>query len=242
MKGVSKSINIGTKMSLNDFFKMFLATTMSIVLTFGTSAFLERREKKQAQKQMCMMILHDIDESLETIQLTTERLDKMYEMQQQIAEKPSYWNNMSNRISFAYIPIVNFKESFEKIFTSGPEIWSTLGNAIFIDNVNDCYTLRHQFLDDVIKPLKEFQIGIAAEESPDKALDLDLADMIYETKVIALEIEHINEYNKQLMDVTPEDMEAFLKNKVINYDQQRYDSLVNAYEKEYRRRAYRAED
>jgi hypothetical protein len=60
-------MSLGMKMSFRDFFRTFLATTISIVLTFGTSAVLERREKKQSQKQMCMMLLHDIDESMEII-------------------------------------------------------------------------------------------------------------------------------------------------------------------------------
>ena len=43
-----------------------IATTISIILTFGTAHFLEERQKKAEGKQMVMMVIHDIDNAEET--------------------------------------------------------------------------------------------------------------------------------------------------------------------------------
>ena len=45
----------------------FIATTISIVLTFGTAAYLEDRQTVKARRMMAMTIINDIDQSLEVI-------------------------------------------------------------------------------------------------------------------------------------------------------------------------------
>ncbi|MBP5563952.1 MAG: hypothetical protein J6X51_07970 [Bacteroidales bacterium] len=42
---------------MQQFLLMLLATTISIVLTFGTSAFLDKRKKEAEKKEMVMMII-----------------------------------------------------------------------------------------------------------------------------------------------------------------------------------------
>ena len=43
------------------FLTSVLGTTISILLTFGTSALIENKEKADAQRQTAMMVIHDID-------------------------------------------------------------------------------------------------------------------------------------------------------------------------------------
>ena len=49
-----------------------IATTISIVLTFGTTAWLEARDAEQARRLLAMTIIHDIDQSFDVIR---KRLD-----------------------------------------------------------------------------------------------------------------------------------------------------------------------
>lgn len=232
MKTKTNWLSAGTKVSLNDFFKMFLATTTSIVLTFGTSALLERREKKQAQKQMCMMILHDIDESIVQLRQSAEKFDQMYEMQQQFREHPAHWEDASQRMAFGQLlPMVNFNESFEKIFTSSPDIWNTLGNAEFIDKVNQCYLQRQYFKDIVLKEVNVLHEGVFFAPLED-VLGADITEWALMSKIFAADLEQTNEYNKQLMGISDEDMKAFAQRTVVDYNQQYYDSLMNAYQEE----------
>ena len=43
------------------FLTSVMGTTISIILTFGTSALVERKVKADIQRQTAMMVIHDID-------------------------------------------------------------------------------------------------------------------------------------------------------------------------------------
>lgn len=50
------------------FLLTLLATTFSILLTFGTSAVIDKRHKEAAKKEMVMMILYDFDKTIDQVQ------------------------------------------------------------------------------------------------------------------------------------------------------------------------------
>ena len=51
------------------FLTSVLGTTVSILLTFGTSALVENKEKADIQRQTAMMVIHDIDECIDQLEL-----------------------------------------------------------------------------------------------------------------------------------------------------------------------------
>lgn len=60
--------NLTMKGSLKELLLTFLGTTISIVLTFGTSALLDHREKAAQQRQTAIMSVYDIDEIIRLLQ------------------------------------------------------------------------------------------------------------------------------------------------------------------------------
>lgn len=54
--------------NFKQFLLTLLATTVSIVLTFGTSAIIEKHQKNAAKKEMIMMIIYDFDKTIEKVQ------------------------------------------------------------------------------------------------------------------------------------------------------------------------------
>lgn len=52
------------------FLTSVLGTTISILLTFGTSALVENKAKADVQRQTAMMVIHDID-------LCADQMEKM---------------------------------------------------------------------------------------------------------------------------------------------------------------------
>ena len=56
-----------------------LATTISIVLTFGTAQYIEDRQTEQARRMMAMTIIDDIDQSLEVIKKRKDAEEKGHE-------------------------------------------------------------------------------------------------------------------------------------------------------------------
>ena len=108
------------------------------------------------------------------------------------------------------MPSVQFNESFEKIFNSSPDIWSTIDDAVFIDNVNECYQKRQSFKDKVLSELNDLQFGLL-EAPVEKFLNADVVNMAGISKMIAIDMEQCNEYNKRLMGISEKDMNAFVK-------------------------------
>ena len=53
--------------TLKELVLTIVATTISIILTFGTSAWLSEREAEKARRLLAMTIIHDIDESLQVV-------------------------------------------------------------------------------------------------------------------------------------------------------------------------------
>ena len=50
------------------FLTSVLGTTISIILTFGTSALVERKVKADVQRQTAMMVIHDIDKCIDQME------------------------------------------------------------------------------------------------------------------------------------------------------------------------------
>ena len=71
--------NLTGKGWLKELLMTTLATTISIVLTFGTAAYLEDRQTVKARRMMAMTIINDIDQSLEVIKKRKDAEEKGHE-------------------------------------------------------------------------------------------------------------------------------------------------------------------
>ena len=209
-----------------------LATSISIVLTFGTAYQIERREKANSQRQMAMMIIHDIDMSIKQMEKVDSIIRDYSEMQLQILE-----GKFEGDISIAHVLLamrdpaqVEFPETTERIFTSNVDTWSTLGKVDFIDNVSHCYVLLNQFKQKIIAP---FHQKVHPDELELKAsslnhyLDVEANYYLALTGTSINELKAANELNKMMMGITDKDLDAFVETKVGLVDAMR-DSLDKA--------------
>lgn len=129
-----------------------LGTTISILLTFGTSALIERKEKADIQRQTAMMVIHDIDVCVDQMEETAKDEEKMNNAAQyvlahldQIATLPE------DTILLAIEMLANYDDNHtifdnakENIFKSSQDIWSNLDNMAFIDNMEKFYRERKE--------------------------------------------------------------------------------------------------
>ena len=128
-----------------------LATTISIVLTFGTAHIIEQRQANQAQRRTAMMVIHDIDESVATL----ERLAKSEEEQKQAVQYvydhfDQIYSLPEDTLSLALSMIASldgvdnyFDYSKEKIFNSSQDTWKNLGDVAFVDKMEAFYQSRN---------------------------------------------------------------------------------------------------
>ena len=65
--------------SLKRFLMTLGATTISIVLTFGTTAIIDRKKRNAEKREMVMMIMYDMRESLKELSRVDEDLKAFFE-------------------------------------------------------------------------------------------------------------------------------------------------------------------
>ena len=67
--------NIRNSDTMKQFLLSLIATTISIILTFGTSAIIENRHREAAKREMVMMIIYDFDKTIEQVQYADNAWD-----------------------------------------------------------------------------------------------------------------------------------------------------------------------
>ena len=77
------------KKALNKFLMTLAATTISILLTFGTTAIIDRVKQKKAKREMVMMVMFDMQESLEKIERCNGELKGYFDLQLDIVAHPA---------------------------------------------------------------------------------------------------------------------------------------------------------
>ena len=218
MPKLSKKPNI-KRSWVKELLMTFLATTISIVLTFGTAMLIENHQRNKAKRQMAMMIIHDIDESIVQMENVDSILRRFSTLQLNVLE-----GTYDQPIMFASVAMtacdpskVEFPETAEKIFTSNSDTWSTIGKTDFIDNVTQCYIERRKFKVQVIDEFSH-QLnpsGTTSELLPlESLLEIDPDQYVGLSGSAIQQMKEANQLNMKIMGITDEDMEKFLDKKV----------------------------
>ena len=128
-----------------------IATTISIVLTFGTAQHLENRQTEKVRRMMAMTIISDIDQSIEVIKKRKDAEEKGHEIACYVIENQDRLDNIGADTLEMFINYVTnasfsadmqFKTMNENIFNSSQETWRTLNDRKFLNNVQEFYNLR----------------------------------------------------------------------------------------------------
>lgn len=127
-----------------------LATTISIVLTFGTAALIEQRQKKQSGRQTAMMVIHDIDENIVQLRDIIRDEQAKGDLARQVLQHVGRLDLFSSDSLYALLSYITeddpfaFDHSKERIFHSSQEAWKTIDSPLFIDLIQQFYAERHQ--------------------------------------------------------------------------------------------------
>ena len=131
----------------------FIATTISIVLTFGTAQYFEHKQKVANGRLMAMMIIHDIDNTVETLTELGKEHVAMAKMAQDLMDNQdrldAVFADTLERVQNYLVAYDNsplqyrLDESTEKVFLSSQDSWKDIDNATFIDEVQQFYVARH---------------------------------------------------------------------------------------------------
>lgn len=141
-----KSLKNGSGMaSWKQFLLSLLATTVSIVLTFGTAAIIDNNKKEKEKHEIVMMVLYDMYNTLQTIQEVDSNIREAIQLQRELAEDTTKFDmKMKVRMSLL-LPINDFTKTTERIFSTSIETINTVGNVFFTENVADFYQGREYY-------------------------------------------------------------------------------------------------
>ena len=129
-----------------------LGTTISILLTFGTSALIERKVKADVQRQTAMMVIHDIDVCVAQMEeMAKDEEERNNAVQYVLAHQDQIATLPEDTILLAMLMLANYNDNHtifdnakENIFKSSQDIWSNLDNMAFIDNMEKFYRERKE--------------------------------------------------------------------------------------------------
>ncbi len=149
-----------------------LATTISIILTFGTAHWLEQREAEQSRKLLAMTAINDIDESINVLKVLKYNEERGNGITRLLLERVDHLEEVSDDTLFIFFNYVSnsswntneeFQKSNENIFNSSQDSWSTLDDRTFINNIQTFYHSR-AMLDRVRKEWMYFKKPVTDEE------------------------------------------------------------------------------
>ncbi|MBQ6166030.1 MAG: hypothetical protein IJK41_01140 [Muribaculaceae bacterium] len=130
-----------------ELFMTIMATTISIILTFGTAGLLERCQRVEDRKMSAMMVMSNIEQFSRQLELMVQ--DMAYRdsvatwllslpLDQLDLIPPDEMRNPINTV--VALDLLSHDKTAEGIFSNSSDTWKNLGNFQFIDNVGSCFS------------------------------------------------------------------------------------------------------
>ena len=157
MKGL-KELSAGKR-----FLMSLLATTVSIVLTFGTTAIIDRKKQRAEKREMVLMVMYDMRESLRECEQCQENMDAFCDLQvDMVAHPEKFYASVTDLL--VNVPVLHYTTTTENIFKSNIETISTIGNILFVETVSAFYDIRNKYKNDVVEVFNTYYTSIQSYE------------------------------------------------------------------------------
>lgn len=128
----------------------FIGATLSIILTFGTAYFVEKKQQRADGRQTAMMVIHDIENSAEQFRAYVKQEERAFNTSQYVLDNKQHMDSVLVDSLLAFVTYVTasagqsyvFDDSSERTFLSSQEAWKNIDNAAFIDAVQGFFHYR----------------------------------------------------------------------------------------------------
>ena len=201
--------------SLRQFLLSLLATTVSIVLTFGTAAVIDHNKKQVAKKEIEMMVINDLDQTIATFQRVDSGMRECRNLQMEIAAHPERFDSLR----FSFVSKLSWMseepvETVEKIFSTSIETFNTVGNANFVNTVSEFYMNRRKYKTTFFDKIKS-EIGQKPiTQSLDSLMSINFPEYVCINGAFLLEMKDYRNRCMKTAGITEEDMKAFSQQTV----------------------------
>ena len=208
-----KSLKAGSGMSSKkQFLLSLLATTVSIVLTFGTAAIIDHQKKQKEKREIVMMVMYDLDNSLKMVEEADSMISQSMQLQLQLAEDSTRFDTIRYHLA-RLIPMVKFTETTEKIFSSSIETINTVGNVLFTENVAEFYQIRQLYKTMISDSLTSVVYKDSPYSTLKGTLDFTLMEYALLSRDFLKSMQQLYAQCMQMMDVSDEEIEAYRKER-----------------------------
>ena len=198
--------------SLKQFLLSLFATTVSIALTFGTAAIIDYNKKQKEKREIVIMVMYDMHNSLQSIEKADSLIRESMKLQRTVAEDTTKYNTQKYALVYM-IPSASYTETTERIFSSNIETINTVGNVLFTENVAKFYQTRHIFKTQVCDSLSNEARNQKVFNSAKAALDFSLFEYAVISRGFLYDMQHLFAQCKQMMNVTAEELQAYRKER-----------------------------
>ena len=188
-----------SKAWVKDLLVAFAGTTLSIILTFGTSALIDRVNRNKDRKLTALMVLSSIESSIRSLEETDAIMARKDTVAHWLLSIPL--SDVGKLPAEALMPsiselMINYSVSTDKtienIFSSNTDIWRNMGNFQFIDNVGKNYASLRAIEND----WKAQMLSISTEynsimEHPENYPGKTIPEKVLSNKAVRIQLEAI---------------------------------------------------
>ena len=192
------------------FLMSLLATTVSIVLTFGTTAIIDRKKQNAEKREMVLMVMYDMRESLKECEQCQDNLKAFCDVQVDLVAHPEKFSGGFVQL-MVHVPFLTYTTTTENIFKSNIETIRTIGNILFVETVSAFYSIREQYKSEVVEKFQ--QEGDSAIRSYEGLSAFNAPSSAYMGELYFQAMKRDFEECKILMKVSEEDLDVFSKDR-----------------------------
>lgn len=227
-----KSLKMGSGMStLKQFVLSLVATTISIVLTFGTAGWLDNRKKEAAKHEMVMMILYDLKGTIDQAERADSTLRAALKHQLAVAADPDLL--VQNPFIFTkFMPNFQYTETVEDIFSTNIETINIIGNVLFAENVSRFYQQRRQYKEKVIDDFVQQFSESNGLKTYDELMNMNYPMFVALSGTYLIGMKENFQQCQQMMRVSDAELESYRKQRQEMALSSKSDSIVDALQME----------
>lgn len=131
----------------------FVGALLGILITFGTSSYIEYRDKQEMMRKTTLMTIHNIDRYIISMEEEVQGLCQRDSVFQFILSRyPKQLHQVSKDTlelflnSLNHINFFALDSSAEGIFTHSIDVWKNVENTLVIEGIGDCFAIKNMFV------------------------------------------------------------------------------------------------
>lgn len=198
------------------FLLSLLATTISIILTFGVAAIIDNHKNNKAKKGLVLTVIYDMDQTLEKARQADSALRIASKAQLEIVKNPELYDSLkSNLVPALLLSGFDFSFITENIFSSNIETFSTIGNVNFVNYVSSFYQNRNYFKAQVIDVLKEQIEENKILISYEGLLNFNFSSLYFDNSIWLYALSEDRKNCVKMMKLSEKEIQEFSQQRIV---------------------------